>query len=121
MEQIDVKSLGFAVHHLGVNQESAAQAKETVALLCELFGFSAQETQGSYFVNDQFEIMKKPFLGTMGHVAVITNDAGKARTYLESKGIAFDESTASYAPDGRLMVVYFANEIAGFAFHLKQK
>lgn len=121
MEQIDVKSLGFSVHHLGVNQENDAQAKQTVALLCELFGFPAKETEGSYFVNDQFEIMKTPFLGSMGHVAILTNDAGKAKTYLESKGIAFNESTANYASDGRLMTIYFESEIAGFAFHLKQK
>ncbi|MEG2421180.1 MAG: VOC family protein [Oscillospiraceae bacterium] len=112
--------LQFSLGHVGINQQDDGEAKKTVALLGELFGFPARETDGSYFVNDQFEVMKMPFLGKMGHVAILTADVAKAKTYLEGKGIAFNESTANRNDEGKLMAIYFQDEIAGFAFHLKQ-
>lgn len=119
---MDVKELGFALAHIGINQADAAEAKRTVDTLCALFGFESRETDGSYFVGrDEFEVMKMPFLGRLGHVAIYTSDAVKAKEYLETKGVFCDESTASYGPDGRLMAIYFKEEIAGFAFHLKQR
>ncbi|MCI8650712.1 MAG: VOC family protein [Anaerotruncus sp.] len=121
MDSIDVKSLNFSLAHLGVNQETKEEAAHTVALMKDLFGFESTETEGSYFVNDQFEVMKMPFLGRLGHVALYTDDAVKAKAYLEGKGVAFDETTAGYDANGRLMVIYFKDEIAGYAFHLKQR
>ena len=118
---MDVKELGFELAHIGVNQSDAAEAKQTVETLCTLFGFDSRETDGSFFVNDQFEIMKMPFLGRLGHVAIRTNDTEKAMEYLKGKGIAFDESTAGRGPDGKVRVIYFAEDIAGFRFHLAQK
>lgn len=118
---MDVKDLEFSLGHLGINQADDAEAKVTIALLGDLFGFAARETDGSYFVNEQFEVMKMPFLGRLGHVAILTRDVGEAKKYLEGKGVAFNEETANRTPDGRLMAIYFQNEIAGFAFHLKQK
>lgn len=121
MDTIDVKNLGFEMAHIGINQENVEEAKKTVALLGALFGFESRETDGSFFVNEQFEVMKKPFLGKLGHVAIRTTDPDKARAYLESRGVAFNESTANYGPDGELNTIYFQDDIAGFAFHLVRK
>lgn len=121
MDTIDVKELGFEMAHIGINQENAEEAKATVALLSSLFGFTSRETDGSIFVNEQFEVMKKPFLGKLGHVAIRTTDPEKARTYLEGRGVAFNESTANYGPAGELNTIYFQEDIAGFAFHLVRK
>lgn len=119
---MDAKELNFALGHIGINQADDAEAKRTVETLNTLFGFASRETDGSYFVGkDEFEVMKMPFLGRLGHVAILTDDAAKAKEYLETKGVYCDESTASYSPDGRLMAIYFKEEIAGFAFHLKQR
>lgn len=118
---MDVKDLDFSLGHLGVNQADDAEAKRTVALLGDLFGFPARETDGSYFVNEQFEVMKMPFLGRLGHVAILTSDVAEAKKYLESKGVVFNEESANRNSDGKLMAIYFQEEIAGFAFHLKQK
>ena len=41
--------------------------------------------------------------------------------YLREKGIGFDESTAGRGDDGRVRVIYFDRDIAGFRFHLAQK
>ena len=80
---MDVKELGFALAHIGINQADAAEAKRTVDTLCALFGFESRETDGSYFVGkDEFEVMKMPFLGRLGHVAIYTDDAVKAKAYL---------------------------------------
>ena len=121
MEMIDLKELGFEMAHIGINQGNAEEASKTAALLSTLFGFSTRETDGSVFVNEQFEVMKSPFLGKNGHVAIRTNDPDKAKAYLESRGIVFNESTANRGPDGRLNTIYFKDEIAGFAFHLVRR
>ena len=118
---MDVKELGFELAHIGINQKDAAEGKQTTEILSDLFGFPNRETEGSFFVNDQFEVMKKPFLGELGHIAIWTTDTEKAMTYLKGKGIGFDESTAGRGPDGKIRVIYFDKDIAGFRFHLTQK
>lgn len=118
---MDVKELGFELAHIGVNQKDADEAKRTVEVLCALFGFDSRETEGSFFVNDEFEIMKYPYLGELGHVAIRCNDTEKAMAWLKAKGIGFDESTAGKGPDGKVRVIYFDKDIAGFRFHLTQK
>ena len=65
--------------------------------------------------------MKKPVLGELGHIAIRTTDTEKAMAYLREKGIGFDESTAGRGDDGRVRVIYFDRDIAGFRFHLAQK
>lgn len=119
---MDVKELGFELAHIGINQKDAAEGKATAELLCGLFGFPCRETEGSYFVGkDEFEVMKKPFLGELGHIAIRTNNTEKAMAYLKEKGIEFDLSTAGKGPDGEIRVIYFAKDIAGFRIHLTQK
>ena len=118
---MNVKELGFEPAHVGINQKNAVEAKATADLLCDLFGFSPRETEGSFFTDEYFEVMKSEFLGRLGHVAIRTVDTEKAMAYLMTKGIAFDESTAGRGPDGKIRVIYFAKDIAGFRFHLTQK
>ena len=117
---MDVKELGFELAQIGINQSDAEEGR-TADALCVLFGFESRETDGSYFVNEQFEIMKKPFLGELGHIAIRTTDTERAMAYLREKGIGFDESTAGRGDDGRVRVIYFDRDIAGFRFHLAQK
>lgn len=122
MEEIRAEELGFELKHLGINNPDAAAGKATAETLCDLFGFACRETEGGYFVGkDEFEVMKKPFLGQLGHIAIGTTDVAKAMAYLAGKGIAFDESTAVRGEDGKVRVIYFAKDIAGFRIHLTQK
>lgn len=118
---MNASDFGFELLHLGINQSGPEEGAATAKLLADLFGFPLRETDGSWFANEQFEIMKKPFRGTLGHISIGTNNAGEARKWLESKGIEFDESSAAYDENGKLKLVYSNNEIAGFAFHLTQK
>ena len=121
METINLSQPGFELGHIGINQKNAPQAEQTAQLLAALFGFPMRDTPGSIFVNEQFEVLKKPFLGELGHISIRTVDVEKAKAYLEEKGVAFNESTANYGPDGKLNTIYLQEEIGGFAFHLARK
>ena len=118
---MDKKDLGFELVHVGINQPDNEEAMKTVHLLSSLFGFDYRETPGSWFVNDQFEVLKMPFLGKNGHIAIAANDSQAAYEYLKSQGVEFNEESAGYLPDGRLNTIYLKDDIAGFAFHLVQK
>lgn len=120
-KEMDSKKYRFEIAHVGINTENAGEAQKTAELLCSLFGFPKRETQGSCFVNEQIEVMKSKFRGTNGHIAVGTDDISGAKKYLESKGLAFDDSTENRDENGNLVSVYLKDEIAGFAFHLVQR
>ena len=112
--------LGFTLLHLGINSADEAEGKATAALLAELFGFPCRETPAAIFVNEQFEVIKRPGRGRLGHIAIGTTDLSAAMEYLGKKGVTFDLSSA--IPDGKggTRLIYFADEIAGFAVHLSQ-
>ena len=111
----------FKLAHLGINSKDADEGRATAALIEALFGFVCKEGNSSIFCDDQFEVMKKPYLGTNGHFAVTTCDADGARRWLESNGVVFDESTAQYLDNGKLRLIYAKTEIGGFAFHITQR
>ena len=115
---MDGKELGFTLLHFGINNADGAEGKRTAETLCTLFGFGSRETDAAIFVNEQFEVMKGQGRGRLGHVAIGTNDVEKAMAYLEGKGIAFEEGSIVRNEAGRIRIVYFAQDIAGFRFHL---
>ena len=65
-------------------------------------------------------MMKKPFRGTHGHIALACNDIARAKWHLERRGFAFDETSAA-VKGGKTVAIYLKDEIAGFAIHLLQK
>ena len=117
---MEAKDLGFELAHVGINSADEAEGKRTADLLCELFGFSQRDGGLGFFVNEQFEVMKSPFRGRLGHIGIATSDITAAIAYLEAKGMMFDRESAKYR-DGRMIMIYAQEEIAGFAFHLTQK
>ncbi|MGI5965852.1 MULTISPECIES: bifunctional 4-hydroxy-2-oxoglutarate aldolase/2-dehydro-3-deoxy-phosphogluconate aldolase [Anaerotruncus] len=113
--------LGFELAHIGINAANEAEAVETAKLFEAMFGFAAKVGNSSVFADKYVEVMKTPYLGKNGHIAIATNHISRAVAYLESRGFAFDESTAKKDAKGNLAAIYFKNEIAGFAVHLVQK
>lgn len=110
------KMLGFRTEHIGINCGDDLQAQATAQMLKDLFGFSANENENSIFADGRaIELMKKPWFGTHGHLAVSTNTLPRAIAYLRKKGIAFKEETITDQS------AYLAQEIAGFAVHLVQR
>ena len=114
------KMLGLEVKHVGVNSGSTEQGKKDAALFAKLLGWEMDEHANAIFVGEGFEVMKIPFRGTNGHIAVACNSIKRARWHMERRGFEFDDESAIMR-DGKLRAIYLKNEIGGFAVHLLQK
>ena len=96
----------------------AAKTAETIA---NLLSMAVKPGNSSLFVGKkEFEIMKKPGRGTNGHIAILTNNVDRAIYHLGQRGVKFDMDSKN-VKDGKTVAIYFADEIAGFAFHLVQR
>lgn len=113
--------LGFELMHVGINAENEAEASKTAKMFEALFGFEVKEGSSSVFAGQYVEVMKAPFLGKNGHLAIGTNDIARAKAFLERQGFQFDESTLKSDANGKPAAIYLKDEIAGFAVHLLQK
>lgn len=111
----------FSLAHVGINAVNEDEARKAANLFCTLFGFPVKEGNSSIFAGSGVEIMKAPYLGKMGHIAIGTPDVAAAKAELEARGFQFDQSTAKFKDDGRLNAIYLADEICGFAVHLVGK
>ena len=114
--------LGFELAHVGVNAENAEEAEKAANRFAFIFGMPAKVGNSSVFAGKALEVMKTPYLGKNGHIAISTNYIVRAVNYLESVlGVEFDESTAKKDDKGNLKAIYLKEEIGGFAVHLVQK
>ena len=115
------KMLGLELRHVGINSGNPEQAMKDAKLLSALLGWEIKDGNSSTFCGTGFEMMKKPFRGTHGHIAIGTTNVARAKWHLEQRGFEFeDESTAS-VKNGKMIAIYLKDEIAGFAVHLVQK
>lgn len=112
---------GFKIAHVGINCDTPEEAHGVADSFESIFGFSQNENPSSIFGATSVEIMKMPFLGKHGHIAIATNFVERAVKHLESKGVEFNEESAVYRPDGSMQAIYLKNEIGGFAVHLVRK
>lgn len=112
--------LGFEIKHIGINSGSPERAMEDAKRLCTLLGWDIKDGNSSVFVGEGVELMKKPFRGANGHIAIATNSIARARWHMERRGFTFDDSSAA-VKDGKLKAIYLNEEIGGFAYHLFQK
>ena len=112
--------LGYEVAHVGINTEDNAAAQEVASVFGSAFGFAAKDGNSSVFASNAIEVMKIPYLGKQGHLAVRTNRIDIAIADLEKKGFQVDMETAKYNGD-RMITVYLKDEVGGFAVHLLQK
>ncbi len=114
--------LGLEVGHIGINHENEDSARHTADMLSVLTGKPIErDGQKSMFVTSEFELMKSKGPGTCGHIAIVTNNVDRAVYHLSNRGIKFDETTATYNPDGSRKFIYIAEEYGGFGVHLVQK
>ena len=115
-----MQMLGFELKHVGINCENKDQAGKALSLIETMFGFAGKNGNSSAFAGTGIELMYEPYLGTNGHIAIGTNFIDRAIFYFENMGVKFNEASKKYDAKGNLVAVYFADEIAGFAFHLVQ-
>ncbi|MBE6450747.1 MAG: bifunctional 4-hydroxy-2-oxoglutarate aldolase/2-dehydro-3-deoxy-phosphogluconate aldolase [Alphaproteobacteria bacterium] len=121
-ESIDT-ILDFDLAHIGINAENEDIAKQITKKFSFLFGFSYNPGDKSCFAGSQIEVLNSPYLGKNGHIAIRTNDINRAVYYLSSiLGVQFNQESAKInETTGKMMAIYFKEEIAGFAIHLLQK
>ncbi len=89
-------------------------------MLARLFCLPVKDGKSSVFAGSCVEIMKSPYLGAHGHIAISTLSVARAIAYLDRKGVGTKSETAK-EKDGKLTAVYIDREIGGFAIHLLQK
>lgn len=112
---------GFEIVHVGINSENEEECRKTAEALCRLFLLTPDVRTKAIFAGTKFEVMKTPFRGKNGHIAIGCNFPDRAKSYLARMGVAFDEDTATYDEKGNLKFIYLKEEIGGFAFHLVKK
>ena len=114
------KMLGFEIRHIGINTESAEESMAECKKLAALMGMPIKEGNSSNFVGTGVEINKYMGRGKHGHIAIGTNSVKRAKWHLEQRGYKFIEDSA-VVKNGKLIVIYLEDEIAGFAVQLVQK
>jgi 2-dehydro-3-deoxyphosphogluconate aldolase/(4S)-4-hydroxy-2-oxoglutarate aldolase len=107
--------------HVGINAANETEALKAAHLFQTLFGFIPNAGSSSIFAGEGSEIMKAPYLGKNGHIAIGTNSIKRGIAYLERKGFTFNTNSAKIDAKGALAALYLSDEIAGFAVHLVQK
>ncbi|MFV0400915.1 MAG: bifunctional 4-hydroxy-2-oxoglutarate aldolase/2-dehydro-3-deoxy-phosphogluconate aldolase [Oscillospiraceae bacterium] len=112
--------LGFQLAHVGINAQNEEEARSAAKMFQAMFGFAAKEGNSSIFAGSYVELMKSPYLGKNGHIAISTLHIARAVAYLERMGFVFDPSTAKTDAKGKMIAIYLKEEIAGFAVHLVQ-
>lgn len=115
------KMLGFELKHIGMNAESETQATGIVHKIASTFSMEQKVGNSSIFVGSGVEVLKAPYLGEKGHIAIGTNDIERAVYHMELQGIKFLEDTKKYNAKGDLVAIYLEEPMGGFAFHLIQK
>ena len=119
-EAID-KMLGFTMVHVGLNCANPEEAESVADEFEEAFGFTKKVGNSSVFASTYMEMMKKPFRGTHGHIAVATNSVKRAAYQLKLRGYEIDETSVKYNAEGVMNVAYLKHEFGGFAVHLVLK
>ena len=112
--------LGFELRHIGINANSEDEADGVAGSFEKLFGFAKKDGNSSVFAGTAIEVMKAPYLGANGHIAIGTNYIERAVYHMELQGFEFDPETAKYK-NGKLVAIYLKGELGGFAVHLVQK
>jgi 2-dehydro-3-deoxyphosphogluconate aldolase/(4S)-4-hydroxy-2-oxoglutarate aldolase len=114
-------TMGFELAHIGINAETESDALGIAELFCAAFGLEVKNGNSSVFAGTAVEVMKSPYKGRLGHIAMKCNSIPRAAAYLAGKGFALDESTIKKDAKGKTAAVYLEKEFGGFAVHLLQK
>ena len=72
----------------------------------------------SVFAGKAVEFMKKPYLGSNGHIGYYANSASRALAWFRSQGVSVREDTIRTNAQGKVLSFYLQEEIGGFAVHV---
>ena len=113
--------LGFELAHIGINAKNEDEADRVASKFSDIFGFAKKTGNSSIFAGGAVEVMKTPYLGDQGHIAIRTNYLNRAINYLELNGVEFVADSAKFDAKGKMVAIYLKDQIGGFAVHLLQK
>lgn len=113
--------LGFELAHIGINAQTESEAMQAAHMFDTLFSFAVKAGNSSVFAGSYIEVMKQPYLGKNGHIAISTNSVDRAAAYLERQGFTLNAESAKTSHNGKMVAIYLQEEICGFAVHLLQK
>ena len=117
-----IELFDLRIAHVGINTTSPDDAARTANLVCALLGIPRGEEPFpvSSFAGTLVEVMNNGGRGEKGHIGLHVNDIDAAQAWYEARGVEFDESSRTLCPDGsgRTYLIYFKEQIAGFAIHL---
>ena len=118
----DPKALfGLRLAHVGINAADDAEAASIADQFQTLMGLERRQTAPiSYFSDDMGEIMKGCGRGQKGHIGFHVDDIPAAEKWFAERGFEVNEDSRALNPDGSTFLVYFKQEIGGFAIHLTQ-
>lgn len=112
--------LGVTIRHIGVNAADAGASLDTARAFASLLRTQVKQGNSSNFAGTLVEVMKEPFRGAHGHIALGVNSIPRALAYMARCGFAADMTSAKYDDAGAIKTVYLSDEIGGFAIHLLQ-
>ena len=115
-----VEAFGLHVAHVGINASSPEEALKVADLFSALLGIETVPTPVSAFSGTLVEVMSGNGRGGKGHIGFGVNDIKAAEDWFVSRGFELNEDSRALNPDGSTKLVYFADDIAGFAIHLTQ-
>ena len=112
--------LGFELAHVGINAANEEEAIKAANRFAFLFGMPAKVGNSSVFAGTAVEVMKEPFKGANGHIAIRTNYIERAVNYMSTVlGVEFEEPKRD--EKGKYKAIYLKVVVGGFAVHLVQK
>ena len=117
-----VELFDLRLAHVGINTTSAADAAATADVLCALLGVARGEEPFpvSSFAGTLVEVMNNGGRGEKGHIGLHVDDVEAAEAWYRARGVEFNEASRAMCPDDpeRTYLIYFKEEIAGFAVHI---
>lgn len=116
-----IKMLGFEICHVGINADNAEEAEKIANTFSMLFGMTRKDEDKAIRAGKDIEVLKTPYLGKNGHIAIGTNYIDRAIYHLERIGAVFNYDTLNLDEKGKKKSIYLKDEIGGFAVHLLQK
>lgn len=112
---------GFKVAHVGINADNPENAQSIAKQFAPFCLEISKDGESSMFLNKDVEIMKKPWYGEKGHIAIACNNIKRAEAFCKSQGVKFLEESKKIDEKGNYKAVYVDGDIAGFSIHLMQK
>ncbi len=114
-------AFGFSLDHVGINPGESDCPRTLADRFGALFHRSIKEGSSSYMLKGFVEVMKQPYLGANGHLAITVSSVERACAYLRAQGVEFDSDTEKRDERGALKAIYLKASLGGFAIHLMRK